>query len=75
MFTDSKNGEDLAASALYKHKLTLSRLETFCDSEGLFFIKDVTLSHLTTWRARWTYESPLAKRNNQERVKGFFKFC
>ena len=75
LFTDSKNGEDLAASTLYKHKLTLSRLETFCDSEGLFFIKDVTLSHLTTWRARWTYESPLAKRNNQERVKGFFKFC
>jgi hypothetical protein len=21
------------------------------------FIKDVTLSHLTTWRARWTFES------------------
>ncbi len=30
---------------------------------------------LVTWRARWTFESPLAKRNNQERVKGFFKFC
>ena len=75
LFLDSKRGEDLAANTLYKHKLTLSRLETFCDSEGLFFIKDVTLSHLTTWRAEWTFESPLAKRNNQERVKGFFKFC
>jgi integrase/recombinase XerD len=31
---------------------------------------------LTTWRAKWTnFESPLSKRNNQERVKGFFKCC
>jgi hypothetical protein len=75
LFTDSKNGEDLAASTLYKHKLTLSRLQAFCEGEGLYFIKDVTLHHLTTWRAHWTFESPLAKRNNQERVKSFFKFC
>ena len=32
-------------------------------------------AHLTTWRAAWPFESPLAKRNNQERVKPFFKFC
>jgi integrase/recombinase XerD len=75
LYLDSKRGKDLAANTLYKHKLTLSRLETFCDGEGLFFIKDVTLSHLTSWRAKGTFESPLAKRNNQERVKGFFKFC
>ena len=75
LFTDSKRGEDLAANTLYKHKLTLDRLQSFCEGEGLFFLKDVTLSHLTTWRARWTFESPLAKRNNQERVKSFFKFC
>lgn len=68
-------GITLAAGTPYKHKLTVSRLETFCNREGFYFIKDITLSHLTTWRARWTYESPLAKRNNQERMKGFFKFC
>ena len=38
-------------------------------------MKDITLSHLTSWRAAWPFESPLAKRNNQERVKSFFKFC
>lgn len=75
LFMDSKRGEDLSANTLYKHALTLSRLQAFCDHEGLLFIKDVTLSHLTTWRARWTFKSPLAKRNNQERVKSFFKFC
>ncbi len=75
LFTDSKRGEDLATNTLYKHTLTLSRLQDFCTGEHIFFVKDITLAHLTTWRASWTFESPLAKRNNQERVKSFFKFC
>src|SRR5258705_2500299 len=68
LYLDSKRGEDLAANTIYKHTLTLNRLQEFCDAEGIFFAKDITLSHLTTWRAKWTFESPLAKRNNQERV-------
>src|SRR5690242_4918373 len=75
LFMDSKRGEDLAQNTLYKHTLTLKRLQAFCDAESIFFVKDITLSHLTTWRATWKFESPLAKRNNQERVKSFFKFC
>jgi integrase/recombinase XerD len=75
LFLDSKRGEDLSENTLYKHKLTLDRLQAFCDTEGIFHLKSLTLSHLTTWRAKWTFESPLAKRNNQERVKSFFKFC
>jgi len=72
---DSKLGEDLAPNTLYRHTLTLNRLQAFCDTQGIFFVKDITLSHLTSWRAGWTFDSPLAKRNNQERVKSFFKFC
>jgi integrase/recombinase XerC len=75
LFMDSKRGEDLAANTLYKHTLTLNRLQNFCDKGGVFFVKDITLSHLTSWRAGWTFTSPLAKRNNQERVKSFFKYC
>jgi integrase/recombinase XerD len=75
LFMDSKRGEDLAENTLYKHTLTLNRLQAFCDQEGIYFVKDITLAHLTTWRATWAFESPLAKRNNQERVKSFFKFC
>ncbi len=75
LFMDSKRGEDLAANTLYKHTLTLNRLQAFCDTAGIFFVKDITLAHLTTWRATWPFESPLAKRNNQERVKSFLKFC
>ena len=75
LFMDCKRGEDLAANTLYKHNLTLSRFQDFCDRDGLLFLNDVTLSHLTTWRAGWTFKSPLAKRNNQERVKSFFRFA
>ena len=75
LFLDSKRGEDLAENTLYKHKLTLTRLQAFCDAENIFYAKDITLAHLTTWRASWPFNSPLVKRSWQERVKAFFKFC
>jgi site-specific recombinase XerD len=75
LFMDSKRGEDLSPNTLYKHTLTMKRLQAFCDAEGILFVKDITLSHLTSWRASWSFESPLAKRNNQARVKSFFIFC
>src|SRR5215469_13688928 len=31
LFLDSKRGEDLAPNTLYKHTLTLHRLQEFCD--------------------------------------------
>jgi site-specific recombinase XerD len=75
LFLDSKRGEDLAPNTLYEHVATLSRLQAFCDGEGLFFANDITLHHLTTWRASWPFKSPLVKRSWQERIKSFFKFC
>ena len=75
LFMDSKRDEDLAENTLYKHTRTMKRLQDFCDKQGVFFAKDITLAHLTSWRATWPFNSPLAKRNNQERVKSFFKFC
>jgi integrase/recombinase XerD len=75
LFLNSKQGEDLAPNTIYKHKLTLSRFQKFCDEAGVVFIKDVTLAHLTTWRASWPFQSPLVKRSWQERIKAFFKFC
>ena len=62
-------------NTLYKHTHTLKRLQDFCDKQGTFFVKDITLAHLTTWRASWPFRSPLVKRSWQERVKAFFKFC
>jgi integrase/recombinase XerD len=75
LFLDSKRGEDLSPNTLYKHTLTLNRLRDFCDAKGIFFVKDIQRADLEQWRAKWPFESPLAKRNNQERVRSFFKYC
>jgi integrase/recombinase XerD len=75
LFMDSKRGEDLSPNTLYKHTLTLNRLRDYCDAKGIFFVKDVQRADLEQWRATWPFESPLAKRNNQERVQSFFKYC
>ena len=75
LFLNSKQGEDLSPNTIYKHKHTLKRLQEFCDKASVFFVKDITLAHLTTWRASWPFKSPLVKRSWQERTKSFFKFC
>jgi site-specific recombinase XerD len=75
LFIPAKTGEGLAENTIAKHKLTLNRLLDYCSGEGIAFMQDITLSHLTSWRAEWPFKSPIAKRNNQERVRSFFKFC
>lgn len=75
LFIAAKTGEGLAENTIAKHKLTLNRLLEYCNREGVTFMQDITLSHLTSWRAEWPFKSPIAKRNNQERVRSFFKFC
>ena len=75
LFLESKQGEDLSHNTIVKHKLTLNRLQEYCDGEGISLLADVTLPVLTSWRAGWTYKAPIAKRNNQERVRAFFRFC
>ena len=75
LFMESKRGEDLADNTIYTHRLTLDRFQNFCDKDGVIFVKDITISHLTTRRATWPFKSPLVKRSWQERIKAFFKFC
>ncbi len=75
MFMNSKRGEDLAEGTLYRHELTLKRLQRFCDEERIYHVPEISLVHLTRWRTTWPFASPLAKRNNQERIKTFFRFC
>lgn len=50
-FMDSKRGEDLVGNTLYKHRLTLNRLQDYGGRQGVFFVKDITRSHVTSWRA------------------------
>jgi integrase/recombinase XerD len=75
LFVNSKRGEHLSDNTIYKHTLTLKRLQAFCDAQGIHHVKDIGLSQLTSWRATWQFNSPLVKRSWQERTKSFFKFC
>jgi integrase/recombinase XerD len=75
LFLANKRGENLAADSLYRHKHITGDLLAFCNHEGIMFVKDITLHHLTTWRGQWTVQAPQARRSRQEKVRNFFKFC
>ena len=75
LFLNNKRGEHLAPDSVYRHKFITGLFLNFCNRMGIVFIKDITLSHLTTWRSEWTLKSAQARRSRQEKIKNFFKFC
>jgi site-specific recombinase XerD len=74
-FLNSKSGESLSEVTIRKLRLTLNRLMTYCASEGITLLADVTLPVLTDWRATWEEQAPVAKANNQSRLRSFFRYC
>lgn len=56
---------------------TLARLQDFCDRQNLFFMREIRLEHLSAWREEWSkyYSSKFALRNNQSRVRHFFRYA
>lgn len=76
-FLAEKIGGRSAQNTLSKYKLTLGRFQDFCTAQGLYFIREITLEHLSNWRVTWNnyYDSSFALRNNQSRVRAFFRYC
>jgi|SRR5581483_6331634 len=76
-FLAEKQGGRAALNTLAKYRLTLARLQEFCDRENLHFMPEVRLEHLSAWRAEWGqhYHSNFALRNNQSRVRHFFAYA
>lgn len=76
-FLQDKTGGRAVGSTVAKYKLTLARFQEFCDRQSLYFVREVTLPHLSAWREEWGkyYESVFALRNNQSRVRHFFRYC
>jgi site-specific recombinase XerD len=74
LFLESKRSENLAADSIYRHEHTTGDLLNFCNSQGILFVKDITVSHLGSWRGQWTVQAPQARRSRQEKIKNFFKF-
>jgi integrase len=76
-FMDAKTGEGLDGDTLQKHRRMTALLLGYCHRKNLLFIRDVTLPHLTAHRAEWeqNFKSKLSRRNNQGRLKEFFRYC
>lgn len=76
-FLDSKRGEAVDKDTLQKHRRTLRLLLDYCYRKNLSFIRELTLPHLTAHRAEWEENLPskLSRRNNQGRIKEFFRYC
>ena len=76
-FMDTKKGEGLDKDTLQKHRRMLALLLGYCHRKNLLFIRDVSLPHLTAHRAEWekNLKSKLSRRNNQGRLKEFFRYC
>jgi integrase/recombinase XerD len=69
-----KRSENLAEPTLYKHKHVLkTQMASWCDRNGIHFLAHITGDKLQQWRNTWE-ESPITRRNKQERVRGFFRF-
>jgi len=77
IFLADKKGARADETTIAKYELTLSRLREFCDRQGLLFILEVKLEHLSTWRETWGgyYGSNFSLRNNQSRLRHFFRYC
>ena len=76
-FLNEKRGGQAAQNTLAKYELTLSRLQDFCIAKDIYFLNQITLEHLSTWRATWDqyYSSSFALRNSQSRLRAFFRYC
>ena len=76
-FLDTKKGEGLDKDTLQKHGRMTALLLDYCRRESILYIGQVTLPHLTPHRAEWdnNLDSKLSRRNNQGRLKEFFRYC
>lgn len=73
MFTAKKSSKHKETRRKYRY--TLERFSAFCQRNGRLYIADVTESDLEKYQASWTLKSNYAKRNEQERLRAFFRFC
>jgi len=73
MFTAKKSGRHKETKRKYRY--TLERFEAFCLRNGRLNLADITESDLENYQASWNLKSNYAKRNEQERLRAFFRFC
>jgi integrase/recombinase XerD len=73
MFTAKKSSKHKETRRKYQH--TLSNLKAWAARNGRHYLMDLTESDLERYQASWTLKSNYAKRNEQERLRSFFRYC
>jgi site-specific recombinase XerD len=58
-----------------KYQYTLDRLKAWAVRNGRHYLGDITESDLEKYQSSWTLKSNYAKRNEQERLRTFFRYC
>jgi site-specific recombinase XerD len=73
MFTAKKAGKHKETRRKYQY--TLNNLKAWASKHGRLYLSDITESDLEKYQATWTLRSNFAKRNEQERLRSFFRYC
>jgi integrase/recombinase XerD len=73
MFTAKKNGKHKETRRKYQY--TLNNLRGWAVRNGRHYLADLTESDLEKYQSSWTLNSNYAKRNEQERLRTFFRYC
>jgi len=74
IFMTAKRNSGIEEPTLLKLEKTTARIKQFCDADGLDFLADVNLTHLTGWDWGRNFKTTLSLITNQERVKSFFRY-
>ena len=73
MFTAKKSSKHKQTRRKYEY--TLRNLKAWAVRNGRHYLMDLTESDLERYQASWTLKSNYAKRNEQERLRSFFRYC
>ena len=74
MFTAKKSGKHKQTQRKYQY--TLNNLKAWAARNGRHYLADLTESDLEKYQSSWTtLKSSYAKRNEQERLRSFFRYC
>jgi len=73
MFTAKKSSKHKQTQRKYQY--TLRNLKAWAVRNGRHYLADLTESDLEKYQASWTLKSNYAKRNEQERLRSFFRYC
>jgi integrase/recombinase XerD len=74
LFMAAKKNDGLEPPSLAKLQKSVDRIQEFCEGSGIFYLEEVDLTHISTWPWTKFFTTTHALRNNQSRVKSFFRY-